>query len=629
MKYTVTLLLLTFYFCTNAQKPTGKASAILQAPLLKSTGNVQLANQWNIAMNLEFAKGHGVPNAANFYKQKQINAKQQNQSTIATIKKTRANAPILGTNFLGNKTEFLTPTDNGVAISNGGKIVSVDNCTIEYHNEDGTPILQLATWNDFLDNDTTLKLLKYDPRVVYDNVHDRFIAMILHGPLSKTNNKILIAYSKTNNPADGWNIYAINGNPYNDSSFSDYPNIGITNNELFINLNLFKYTAPYKYNQSVIFQVSLSNGYAGAANLNYKVWGDSISTPTGLPGFTIVPAQNGMGQSNGPNMWFVSNWPDGDSNVYAYQITKELFDTTSQLLQYSFPTPKFTVCANGFIKNPTSGVIDSISTGSSVVQSAFILDNTIHYTFDADFNNGWCGINYGRINLSTATAQVTQAGISGTYLCYPTIAHFGKTASDKKVVIAYLQADTNTLPQTCAIVADELMNFSLPIVVKKGDTIVDILKASTNPGLAERWGDYTGIHRKYMNASGELEVWMAGAYGANNARPASYNTWIAQLLATPIFPLSTSNLNSKENQMQVYPNPVVNMFTTSFDNAATGMVDIYITDMLGKKVMVLYNGEMPAGKCNFQFNKGMLSKGIYFLQVYSNETLQTQKLEVL
>jgi hypothetical protein len=600
-----------------AQNPTGKASAIMQTPLLISTDENSFINpQWNIALKMEMTKGHGVPNEKTFLQQKQASAAGVHATSITKTKKTRANPLLMGNNFRGNQLISLTPTDNSMAISNGGKIVTADNYSIEYYNEDGTAIQQIITWNDFLLNDTSLLLFKYDPRVIYDNVHDRFIVIILHAPVNNTQNKIILAYSKTNNPANGWNIYSLNGNPYNDSSFADYPNMGITNNELFINVNLFKSAFPYNYNQSVIYQISLANGYGGANNLNYKIWGDNITTPTNLPGFTLVPVNNGLGQSNGPSMWFVSTWPDGgDSNVYTYQITKELFDTTAQLLQYKYSIPTFNVCANAKIKNPVTGVVDSLSTGSSVVQSAFVLDSTIHFTFDADFNSGWCGINYGRINLRNATAQVTQFGLNGTYLSYPAIASLGSNEKDKKVVLAYLQADTNILPQTCAVSADALMNFSLPTLVKTGDTIVDILTQANYPGYVERWGDYTGIQRRYASTTNVPEVWMAGAYASNNFRKNSYNSWIAQLFENAPSGINTPKPNSK---FVLYPNPVIDIFNTSFYNNATGDVRIEMINSNGQNIKTLFNGMLQKGECTFQFNKGVLTNGIYFLQITHN-----------
>ncbi len=615
------VLLFTNYI--YAQMPTGKSTNILQSSIKPYNGIVSEGNAWNVSLITAMDKGHGVPNSLEHIAQKQKSALGLQVNTRPISKITRGNPPLMGTNFVANKLETVTPTDNSVAVSNAGIVVSVDNATLEYYQEDGTPLAQVITWNDFLNNDTSLVLGKYDPRVMYDNVHDRFITVILHGPLSKLRNKIIVAFSKTNNPLQGWNIYTLPGNPYSDTSFADYPSVGFTNNELFINVNLFKTIPPYNYNQSLIYQISLSNGYGASPTLDYKIWGDSITTPTGLPGFTIVPASNGLGKPMGPNMWFASTWPDGgDSNVYVYQITKELYDTSSQLLSYAIPIPVFNICADAKMPGVLPNTVDSISTGSSITQNAFYLDSTIHFTFDADIQNGYCGVNYGRINLRTNTAQVKQFGINNTWLTYPAVASFGSTDTSKEVVLAYVQADQNTLPQTAAVAVDKDMNFSAPIIVKTGDTTLDII-----PGT-ERWGDYTGIHRRFKNNSNIPEVWMAGAYSATNARPNSYNTWVAQLLNS-LYPLAVGNINVKEN-VTLYPNPSNNIFNIAYNNPQTQEVFIRLLDANGKIVLTIHNGLLPKGETKIQFNKGALNSGVYTLQIYTNKgVVNTKEIIVL
>lgn len=56
----------------------------------------------------------------------------ENSAAAATV------TPVVGSNFLGNTNTGNSPLDNSVAISNGGKIVSVANNSIEFYNTSGT-----------------------------------------------------------------------------------------------------------------------------------------------------------------------------------------------------------------------------------------------------------------------------------------------------------------------------------------------------------------------------------------------------------------------------------------------------------------------------------------------------------
>ncbi|MEZ5014183.1 MAG: hypothetical protein R2794_07815 [Chitinophagales bacterium] len=71
------------------------------------------------------------------------------------------------------------PNDNDLAISNGGKIISVINSSIYIYDMDGTFLqtLSLAAFADTLD----IPDIKFDPKVVYDPVNDKFIITTASG----------------------------------------------------------------------------------------------------------------------------------------------------------------------------------------------------------------------------------------------------------------------------------------------------------------------------------------------------------------------------------------------------------------------------------------------------------------
>ena len=611
-------------FFVNAQLAVGKASPIQQTPLLESTTAATLQGKlWNIVIENKEAEVELYPTSARVEEKKEAFAKLRAAGTqhYSLPKKTRTLAPVQGINFKGNQLHSLVPTDNSMAISRDGRIVSVDNWNLTYADNTGTIIKDSIVWNDFLNNNANFQNGKYDPRVIYDNVHDRFITIILIAPADFKKNKIVIAYSKTNNPMQGWNIYGITGNPLADSSWADYPNIGINNNELFINVNLFKGAPTYAYNQSVIYQISLADGYGAGSFLNYKVWAGNINYLDGKPGFTIVPALHGLGEAIIANkdMWFVSNWPDGDTAVNVFQITKELYEPNAQLISYQYSVPKFDVCANAFIYDPPTGYKDSISTGSSVVQNAFFLDSVLHYTFDANIDTGWCGIQYGRIDLRTQKASVKSFGSAGTVLAYPAVASFGFTEKDKSAVICYLQCDTSLYPQVCAVSIDDAMNFSNAIVLKKGDTTINMLYPPQYPNNPERWGDYTGIQRKYGEAI--PEVWCAGAYAGNNSRKASYNTWISQLTNATL-PAAVINYKNNNSKATVYPNPGYQDFTFTWQQSAEENIHIYIINTQGQLLKNLLNNELESGEHTIHFNKGALPAGMYYLVLQKSNAME-------
>ncbi len=619
--FLVLFLIPTILFSQSKSSiPTGVFHGPYSAPLFSSTTieNIKIAH-WDISMQ-SFAEEEQEGNSLHIKSLKAAKMKEKikSLSSISTqnqAQKTRAINPIIGTNFQGNPLATWTPTDNSVAVSNGGQIVNCINNGIGYYDTSGTTIVQNQTWDAFVNN-TTLNQAKFDPRVIYDNKHDRFIVTLLHG-FSSTKSKILVCFSKTNNPMDGWNIYQLSGNPFNDSSWTDYPTIGVNDDDLFINGNMFGDAgAGYPFKGTYIYQINLDSGYV-AGSLQYGLW-NQIYSSDGTQGVTLYPATEGQGNSLKEKMFFVHLQPDSGSYVYLYEINGKLHSPNKTLTASQYAIPHYEVCADAFQKDPSTGFIDSLSTGSSWTENAFYLNRQVHFTFCADIGSGWCGIHYGRILLDSNVAHVTAKGQIGTDLAYPAIASFGYDTLDQGAVIAYLQSDTSMTPQNGVFSINHAMTWSSLQTVKTGDTCVNILYPPAYAIQPERWGDYTGICRKYNSLL--PQAWMAAAYGANTPpRLASYGTWIAQIFSaeSPI-PTITKDIQAQNNKWMIYPNPISDLFTIEFDNEKAGEVNISLIDASGKLVRILFDDYLKESKNKLSFNKMMLAPGNYFV-IIKNE----------
>lgn len=538
----------------------------------------------------------------------------ENGNTMPSFKKTRASNPTIGVNFNGNALNSFTPNDNSIAVSNGGKIVSCINEGIAYYDTLGNTLMSQITWTDFV-NDASLNQGKYDPRVIYDKLNDRFIVVLLHGYSSSTT-KVLVSFSKTNNPLDGWNNYALSGNPYNDTTWTDYPTIGISDSDLFINGNRFGDAPTYNWKETYIYQIGLADGYAGTA-LNFGLW-HQIQTPDGNDGITLYPASHGAGEAMPSKMYFVQLMPDSGSHVYLYELNGSLNAASKTLTASQYAIPHFETCANALEKDPTTGAIDSLSTGAAWTANAFYNNKVVHFSFCADIASGWCGVHYGRIFLDSNKATVTNYGQAGTDLCYPAIAYFGYDSSDQSAILAYERSDTLTLPETGILSIDNAMTWSNMQTVKAGDTSVNILYPPSPPFfMPERWGDYTGMCRKYNSQI--PQAWMAGGFGANALRKNSYGTWIAQIITNEVQPNAVIDINNQKAKAILYPNPAVDFFNLEFYNEKAGHISIDIFDMQGRLIKNLLNDFLGASNNQISFNKLMLPAGNYLLRVSRNK----------
>jgi hypothetical protein len=621
--YKISLLLLLNIFSTLMMAQSAKHTSVVATKINTSTPHT---NGLHVQVETEKGDDKVWPSFAHVAEMKQY-WKQWRKANASKNTKTRGNTPIKGKNFLANKLEYLSPCDNSIAISNDGFILSAENYTLTYADTNGV-IQDTLVWNDFINGDTFLNgTYKYDPRVIYDPVANRFIALILFEPLNATKNGIIIGFTKTANPADGWNVYHLNGNPNNDTSWSDYPNVAINKEELYITLNSFKTFSPYDYNGSYIYQISTADGYAGNTNLSNKVW-SGIAANDNYPGITLIPAQEGFGNLPDSGMHFVQTRLDTGSQVYHYYLNGKVNNPNAALTSTTIPMPTYYVCTDGDIRNPVNNNIDSISTGAAWVQNSFILDSIIHFTFAANIDTGWCGINYARLDLRTNLVKLKQFGQKGTSLAYPAVTSFGHKPKDKSAAIVYVQADINTLPQVCAVAVDDAMNFSAPIVIKTGDTMLSI---SNSPG-PERWGDYSGIQRKYNDTV--PTAWLAAGFSGNNpGRKAGFNTWVAQLISKDTF-VNTIPIGIQQNYLQhfnstVYPNPVIDRFEVAFQNPLLQTIKVTLSNMNGQTNYVLHNGILSKGKTLLSFNKNALAPGIYLIDIFaSGLKVETKKLVI-
>ena len=502
-------------------------------------------------------------------------------------------APVVAEDFNGNFNSGSSPLDNSMAISNDGTIITVANTTIMYKTEAGG-----TTFNSSLLDFVGDPAIDYicDPVVLYDAEEDRFIFFAQECTGSSLNSRLLIMFSLTNDPNDGWNYYKLTGNPNSDGSWFDYPKVGISSEDLFITGNLF--TDGGSFNESVIYQMDKDDGYDGIS-LTWQYWNDIPGFP-----FTILPVSSGNEFNYGPGIYCVASTPFSGNTIKFYDITDDI-DGSPSLNYYSISTPYYEVAAD----SPQQGTSCLLDIGDCRALSGFYLNGTIHFVFQSDAGSTWNGINYNRLDVEELSNESDVFGNPGTMdYSYPAVSWFGFGPSDKSVLIGFGSVSSSDYPQIRAVQCNDAGEWSETTMVYEGDSY-----ASYTSPTKERWGDYSGSARKHDAA--EPTVWISGAYANGSNR---WQTRIAEITGEYV----ASVVETPETtEMTIAPNPVIDAFTLYFDLEAMTDLDIQIIDMNGKLVKALYSGEGKAGHNQFTFNKAKLSRGIYFLQVKSSNSI--------
>lgn len=522
-------------------------------------------------------------------------------------------APFLGQNLQGNVFNSSTPNDNDIAVSNGNKLISVQNSTVfKYDIDAGTTLgyISLTAFAAVLANPNT----KYDPKVIYDPGQDKFILVFLNG-FTDTTSSITVAFSVSNDPNGSWNMYELPGNPFNNGLWTDYPMLAMTDQEVFITGNLLYPDSSWQtgFNETVIWQVNKSSGYTG---LPIQAMVHNNITCVGKPVRNLCPVKGGI-DIYGPDMHFLSNRNLDPQNDTIFLV--HINDTINAPGQAITVAPLITPLSYYMppqAAQPGSGV-QLLETNDSRVLGAFIENNKIQYVHNClDTATGNAAVYHGIINDVSSSPFITPEIISDSILeiGYPNISYAGMGTTDHTAIISFDHTALTVFPGVSALTTDGAGNYSAFTTVKSGASYLSVLTGN------ERWGDYSGSQRKY-NQPGR--VWVNGLF-ANTAK--KNTTWIGELSLSSLAGIADPSANNSMNQLILYPNPTNDLVNASIVLEKSDYLQFEVIDITGRLVKVLLREKVKAGKNNFSFSTAPLSNGIYFLKVTSGDKeILTQK----
>ena len=160
-------------------------------------------------------------------------------------------------------------------------------------------------------------------------------------------------------------------------------------------------------------------------------------------------------------------------------------------------------------------------------------------------------------------------------------------------------------------------------VVKFTFSNINLPPATSDPVLSNGMLTYT-IKTKHGLANGTQFTNSASIYFDYN-QPVRTNTTLNTLGGSA----EVSNLaNSVHNSFSVYPNPANRFVYALLNNDAATTALISVSDMSGRTII---NEEVNAQKGQQQvaLDVNQLNPGIYFINLYENGTIQTQKLVIM
>lgn len=112
----------------------------------------------------------------------------------------------------------------------------------------------------------------------------------------------------------------------------------------------------------------------------------------------------------------------------------------------------------------------------------------------------------------------------------------------------------------------------------------------------------------------------------NGLNTANFNTGIINALGSSS---SISEIVKDQSNLTISPNPVNSEIShISFELEKSGSVVITVTDALGQYVNTLSNEKLPSGIHQIDFNTSLLSNGMYFVNLKTDEFLTTSQFMI-
>lgn len=521
------------------------------------------------------------------------NRESNTQPAAATLP-----TPTIGMTFQGNGFNNGTPTDNEVAIGNNGHLISVQNSTVFRYNTNTSTSLGLQSLNVFFSG-LGITASKYDPKVLYDPQANRFVVVCLAGYVS-SNTHILVGFSNSDSINGTWNLYELPGNPFNDTLWTDYPMIAVNNNELFVTANLLHDNQPWQtgFVETVVWQLNKWDGYNG----------DSIRTElhsgintNGRPVRNLCPVEAGGIPSNGPGMFFLSdrNLDATNDTIFLVHIS-DTANSPTQTVSVTMLESNIAYWAPIPADQPGSG--GYLQTNDARILGAFMENNVIQFvcaTLDTATGND--GIYHGVIQSPSTSPAITCYIYSDTALDYgyPNIAWCGYNSTENTAMIQFLHASATVNPGFSVMVVDGAGDFSNRLQVKAGLGGVSLISGD------ERWGDYTGIQRRY-DAGGTC--WVNGYFGTANG---THATWVSEIGRSADVSVAEP---APVQEHTVFPNPFEDNINITFALDVHKNIRFAVYDMQGRLCEVLVQDEFKAGKHVLSFNTAGLAPGAYMVR---------------
>jgi len=385
-------------------------------------------------------------------------------------------------------------------------MLMVINSSIGQFTKSGT-LVQSTTFQTWFSNvlATTCptNCLLYDPWIVYDQLHGRFLLLVsaaLANPQSRTSSYLLLSVSKGATYSSGWTNYALNASldgTVQTQFWGDSWRLGYDDEAIYLSGNMYNVSSIFQY--AKVRVLKKSDVYNSAlTTLPYQDIGSNTTKLMNADhtlAFALVPVKQRGTPNSGTASYLISSASDVTVLPATYLTLWKIANPLANPLTMT-PTTMNGISYNIPAAAPQLGSSATLDSGDTRILKAIYRSGFLYTARDTGFTDQATTVTYDVIDTSTMKLA-SQARLLNTNSFYPA---FDVPAT---VPQGTQFATTNMITGTTTAPDGTLTYPSLSHGLKAGEGFFDI-----NNGAVSRWGDYFG--GSVDPVSGGL--WVSGEY---------------------------------------------------------------------------------------------------------------------
>lgn len=333
---------------------------------------------------------------------------------------------------------------------------------------------------------------------------------------------------------------------------------------------------------------------------------------------------------HGVNEW---TWDFGNGEVLEGDDAEEFENP-----QYTYPEPG-TYSITLTVGNGEEWVSSTVEEYITVMPPGY-LDAPLVEGFEEDFpSDEWFVENYSNDEAWTVTDDASYSGdkslkiLNNSNQVYPNYdeiitATFDMSAEDE-VYISYKWAHVNRFPAT-----DDRLRVSVSPdcgeswylkKIHRGLTDLPTANATNLPWTPSSSSDWTG-NTVLVNIADQLTETFQVKFELEGR--GGNNLFLDDINISTVNPVGIESINIADIDLQIWPNPAGDQATLRFATIQNVDVDVFITDIVGKRVMDVFSGTTAVGESQFILQTNELSAGTYFVNMVSEVGVTSEKLVV-